>query len=64
MHTGPMPETAGELQGAQKTDDKCRKCGAQQVTYRVWESSDGAYEDYKYTCGACGFVWWIDGIDS
>ena len=26
----------------------------------LWESSDGAYEDHKYTCTACGSVYWVD----
>jgi len=43
--------------------EPCRKCGGH-VKYRVWESSDGAYEDYKYRCDDCGHSWWVDGIDS
>jgi len=39
-----------------------RPCGAP-VEYRVWESSDGAYEDEQYRC-ANGHTWWVDGIDS
>lgn len=47
------------------SDRKCTKCGhTGQVTCSVHESSDGAYEDWRYTCQACGHVWWIDGIDS
>jgi hypothetical protein len=66
MHFGPMPESAGEFtKSSQRGDLACRKCKVVgQVTCQTWESSDGAYEDYKYTCGACGAVWWIDGIDS
>ena len=37
-------------------------CGAP-VQYRLWESSDGAYEDHQYRC-ANGHTWWIDGPDS
>jgi len=37
-------------------------CGAV-VHSRVWESSDGAYEDVQYRC-ANGHTWWIDGIDA
>lgn len=31
-----------------------------------WESNDGGYEDYKYTCqdAECGHAWWVEGIDS
>lgn len=42
----------------------CRVCNKQTVTYKIWESSDGAYEDYKYMCKSCGARWWVDGIDS
>ena len=38
------------------------RCG-QSVQVRLWESHDGAYEDYQYRCAA-GHVWWVDGIDS
>jgi hypothetical protein len=34
------------------------------VEYRVWESSDGAYEDEQYRCLGGGHTWWVDGIDS
>lgn len=63
-HTGPMPESKGTLDAPQKTEYPCRKCGKHEVVCKVWESSDGAYEDYKYECLACGHVWWVDGIDS
>lgn len=43
---------------------KCRKCQAENVKYRVWESSDGGHEDYNFRCFTCGHQWWIDGIDS
>ncbi len=44
---------------------KCQKCGYS-LTYRVWESSCGGYEDYYYTCQneECNHTFWIDGIDS
>lgn len=42
----------------------CRKCSAPNVTRRVWESSDGAYEDYEYSCPDCEHVWWIEGPDA
>jgi len=34
------------------------------IQYRIWESNDGAYEDYQYKCTNCGHTWWVDGIDS
>lgn len=43
---------------------KCRKCGSDNVTYCVWESSCGGYEDYRYDCRSCGYLWWVDGVDS
>ncbi len=64
MHTGSMSETEGDFDKAGKDDRPCRKCGAHEVTYRVWESSCGGYEDVKYTCGACGRGWWVEGSDS
>lgn len=33
------------------------------VRCRVWESDDGAYEDYQYRCDQ-GHVWWIEGADA
>lgn len=33
------------------------------VEVRVWESHDGAYEDYQYRCDGGGHVWWVDGDD-
>jgi uncharacterized Zn finger protein len=42
---------------------KCRRCSGR-VVYRAWESFDGGYEDYQYRCTECGYVWWVDGVDS
>ncbi len=64
MHTKPMSEDEGELNASVPTDRACPQCRAQKTTRQTWESSCGGYEDDKYTCGACGHVWWIDGIDS
>lgn len=64
MHTGPMPESDGTFNGYRKSGRPCRECGAMEVYFRVWESSDGAYEDEKYECRHCGRKWWVDGIDS
>jgi len=65
-HTRQYAEHEGELsKGEALPDIKCRRCkqmGA--VTYQTWESSCGGYEDSKYTCGACGHFWWVDGPDS
>lgn len=64
MHTGPMDEHEGKLSTPEAKKYVCQKCGKTEMTCRTWESSCGGYEDYKYTCGACGHVRWVDGIDS
>lgn len=65
MHTRGMAEHEGEFDAATRVDRPCTKCGARdRVTVQAWESKDGAYEDNKYTCHACGHVWWVEGIDS
>lgn len=43
---------------------KCEKCDNETVYYDAWESSDGAYEDYHYTCINCGYDYWVDGPDA
>ncbi len=64
-HTGPMRESEGELGEWRVAGTPCRYCGSQeQHLYRIWESSDGAYEDEKHECRACRKAWWVDGIDS
>lgn len=61
----PGREIDGEFTGGSRSDRPCPKCHADgTVTFRVWESSDGGWEDYKYSCSACKKTWWVDGIDS
>jgi hypothetical protein len=43
---------------------RCRVCGSDGVWYRTWESSDGAYIDYRYECRSCKRTWWVEGADS
>ena len=62
-HTPNMPDSAGDFTTLE-TGIVCRKCKEPRVTESKWESSCGGYEDYKYTCAACGFYWWEEGIDS
>ena len=64
-HMRQMEESEGTFNEAKPSDRKCPKCGSP-MTSKTWESSDGAYEDEKYTCTspACGNVVWVDGIDS
>ncbi len=59
-------EHEGTLSPPEEKLYTCRQCGRQTATCQEWESSCGGYEDYKYTCtdAACGYVWWVDGIDS
>jgi hypothetical protein len=54
----------GTFEGDGIDDRPCRKCNGHNVKFRIWESSDGAYEDYRYSCPDCGAIWWVDGIDS
>ena len=65
MHTGPMSESQGKFDEPKETGRKCPECGGR-MTCQTWESSDGAYEDYKYKCAdpKCGHVHWVEGIDS
>lgn len=39
------------------------QCGSAKVKYRLWESSDGAHEDYNYHCDNCNRNWWVEGSD-
>lgn len=66
MHTGPMSETQGDFGEDKRSDQPCPKCKKLTVTYRVWESSCGGYEDYKLTCNnpECKHTWWVEGPDS
>lgn len=63
-HTGEMRDSDGTFGYPTEDPDPCRYCGIRTVTCTVWESNDGAYEDFKYECRGCGQVWWVDGIDS
>lgn len=44
-------------------DYRC-KCGSNDIWYRKWESSDGAYDDIQYKCYTCGRIWWYEGLDA
>jgi hypothetical protein len=59
-----MPESAGTFGDEKVASCKCRKCGGGPVHEKCWESSCGGYENFKYTCQACGHSWWVEGIDS
>lgn len=63
-HTGPLCDSDGTFGSEQSTNEPCRQCRARTVTACLWESNDGAYEDWRFTCLLCGHIWWVDGIDS
>lgn len=64
MHSGPMPESAGEFTSDRQVQSFCRSCDKKTVhKMEVWESSCGGYEDGKFTCLSCQTVHWIDGDD-
>jgi len=56
---------SGPWQPVDNADFTCRKCHKSgNIEVSIWESDDGAFEDFHYRCAACGHDWWIDGIDS
>lgn len=59
-------DAEGTLSDGCNEPHQCRRCGLMTAKCQSWESSDGGYEDWKYTCQRpeCGCVWWVDGIDS
>ena len=63
-HMRPMSESEGEFTHTEHHAGQCSQCGSHQVQCQTWESSDDAYEDYKYKCLDCGYVWWVDGPDA
>jgi DNA-directed RNA polymerase subunit M/transcription elongation factor TFIIS len=70
MHTREMAESEGTFRGdwkptrAENPRFKCRKCGSDDVWYRVWDSDDGGFEDVEYECRGCGRKWWFEGSDA
>jgi hypothetical protein len=64
-HFGEMKESDGDFTHEQVMEYFCGRCKARTAqTVKTWESKDGGYVDYKYTCNTCGKVCWVDGIDS
>jgi hypothetical protein len=57
-----MRETDGTLSPPEPGGRTCSTCH-EPMTVQTWESNDGAFEDFKYTCPN-GHVEWVDGIDS
>jgi hypothetical protein len=62
-HMRPMRDDEGEFASWKHADECCLQCGSE-VEYRLWESHDGAYEDFQYCCTSCRYTWWVDGIDA
>lgn len=57
-------ENEGAFEATVDTDMSCRVCSAVAVKASPWSPSDGGSEDTKFTCTACGHVWWVDGPDA
>jgi DNA-directed RNA polymerase subunit M/transcription elongation factor TFIIS len=70
MHNKPMSESEGQFQAdwkptkAESPHFKCRKCGSDDVWYRIWDSDCGGFEDAQYECHCCGYKWWCESSDS
>lgn len=66
MRSEPMGETDGTFKdGWEKAKGPCPNCGVEgQHFVKEWESSCGGYVDFKFRCGACNKIHWVDGIDS
>lgn len=62
-HTKPMADSEGTFSDEHQSERPCRECSGL-VTYHTWDSSCGAYTDYRYTCTECGHGWWVEGSDS
>lgn len=60
MHTGPV---SGNFVEEWKESSTLHAC-AGKVTYRLWESSCGGYDDYQFRCDKCKKTWWVEGSDS
>lgn len=65
MHSQPMKDSDGTFDGWKACPTTaCRRCKKLTVKSREWDSSDGAYEDYQFSCYSCGHTWWIEGPDA
>ena len=64
MNLQQLSDSDGKFSDMTPCEAKCQNCGEQKVSYRMWESSCGGYEDYKFTCRACGHSWWVEGTDA
>ena len=65
LHTGPMPDSAGNFTKAGTSERFCSTCATHSAhECESWESNCGGYTDYRYTCVSCRAEHWVDGIDS
>lgn len=64
MHIKPMEESEGTFKPEDEELVSCFKCNKVAMTCSIWESSCGGYEDAKYTCKACGYIYWSEGPDA
>lgn len=65
MHSAAVDESSGAFSAPRAVlDTPCASCGEHAVREQTWRSYCGGFIDYKYNCGSCDHVWWIDGIDS
>jgi hypothetical protein len=64
-HVRQYSESEGDFEEPEPCILPCVRCkSTEHHTIQIWNSADGAYEDEKHSCSACGHVWWVDGIDS
>lgn len=69
MHTKPMSESEGAFSlgwkptAPENPEFRC-SCGSNQVSYRIWNSDCGGFEDVLYHCRSCGRTWWVEGPDA
>lgn len=64
-HMRQVDDSEGDFRQWRAVGRPCPHCrSAEGWHYRLWESSDGAYEDEQHKCTACGRIWWVDGPDA
>jgi DNA-directed RNA polymerase subunit M/transcription elongation factor TFIIS len=60
----PISDDDGEFKNKVESARPCKKCGEYAVHSETWTSNAGGFEDWRYTCKACGHFWWVEGPDS
>lgn len=64
MYTKEISEFDVEFGQCVMVCRKCPKCGQADAYHETWESPCGGYSDDKFVCRSCGYLWWVDGVDS